>query len=248
MAIKCCSKSCEIEVFPPPMVYYKFDALTNIGGTDYQVDSANGHNMTHHTGAGGNYSIVAGHIGNAMQQVQVGSMPYDDVTGVPFDCTEKSWTIRLWFWMSPGNTAHAFDINFNANNYIRILFGYDPAPPNQNTVLEPLIKLSNGIGGTDYFPDNSNPVSHSNWHHYVITFDVTTRSMKMYVDNVFQSAYTFGANYSFRATTFNAIDNLVLGGGCTIKLDEVMFLVGTAWDSTTIALDWNSGAGRTYPF
>lgn len=242
MSTQCCHKAFQL-VVNSEMLYYKMDALVNKGGTDYQVDELGNHDMQHYPRLGG-YSIVAGKIGNCAQQVGQAQWAYDQAS-VGWNTNDKSMTIRFWFWQAAAAQTTPLYLLFSSLAAQQYTIRTSGANIKMWLIVNP--KNSGGLSSAYTFV--ADPITVSAWHHFVFTFDADTGLGVLYLDTVAKDSNTFPAGYSFRGTTFNIQDNQnVPGASSTIRVDEIAVFNSIAWDAPEIALDYNGGAGRTWPF
>lgn len=86
------------------------------------------------------------------------------------------------------------------------------------------------------------------WNHVVVTWNETTKYLDVYSNNtrIYHTQYLGQSRKSIGLTYIQIGEMQVFGSG-TCYVDEVC-VVDKYWDTPEVSLDYNGGAGRTFPF
>lgn len=210
--------------------YWKLDETS---GT--RLDSCGTNNLT----SNGSTGSTAGKIGNAAQFVPALSQNLSLADNASLSIgAGVSLSISLWVYPTGTGNRTILSKGFgpNGGGYLIYLLGTD-------RILWQIYE-----GGSQYGVQ-SDVLSLSTWHHVVVTYDVSTTKMQVYLDNGTPAEQASGPTSipddtgTFRIGAFTAGGDYFDGA-----IDETGLWKSRVLSASDVTSLYNSGAGLTYPF
>lgn len=227
MSIKC-QKSFTLSiasgvVVPAPFAYYNYDAWDGVSAKDLIA----ARNMTFLSGVPP--PVITGKISNAFDLS--GSRLV--LVNAAFDFSGLDFTVRFWFQTNNAASNGRPLEGFASAGAGIWLFRYEPT-----TGMFWFVNSTTTIGSTTLSP--------ATWHHVVGWCKVGVE-IGLMIDNVLIGTTPLAGDCGAGIDTWRFPFLLGLPAG-VLNVDEIAIWKGQSLTAAQINLDWNGGAGRTWPW